>query len=68
MNWEDINKKNNFDFNRLIMCMPDDVRKEMHDLVKLYPTETTKEAADRVYYDQMPEMMFMLPKANNERK
>ena len=44
------------------------LEKEMEDLVKLYPTETTKEAADRVYYDQMPQMMFMLPKANNERK
>lgn len=32
MNWEDINKKHNFDFNRLIMCMPDDVRKEIDQL------------------------------------
>ena len=32
MNWEDINKKHDFDFNRLIMCMPDDVRKEIDQL------------------------------------
>lgn len=44
------------------------LEKEMEDLVKLYPTETTKEADDRVYYDPMPYRMFMLPKANNERK
>lgn len=42
------------------------LEKEMEDLVKLYPTETTKEADDRVYYDPMPYRMFMLPKA--ERK
>ena len=34
MNWEDINKKHNFEFNRLIMCMPDDVRKEIDQLWK----------------------------------
>ena len=32
MTWEDIYKKRNYDFNRLIMCMPDDVRKEIDQL------------------------------------
>ena len=32
MTWEDINSKRNFDFNRLILCMPDDVRKEIDQL------------------------------------
>lgn len=44
------------------------LEKEMDDLVKLYPTETTKEEGDRVYYDPMPYRMFMLPNAKNERK
>jgi len=51
----------------LLGCL-ERLEKEMEDLVKLYPTETTKEADDRVYYDPMPYGMFMLPKANNERK
>jgi len=44
------------------------LEKEMEDLVKLYPTETTREVDDWVYYDPMPYRRFMLPKANNERK
>jgi hypothetical protein len=44
-----------------------DLEKEMEELVKTYPTETTKKVDDRVYYDLMPHRMFMLPKVN-ERK
>lgn len=44
------------------------IEKEMEDLVKLYPTETTRKVDDRVYYDPMPYRRFMLPKANSERK
>ena len=32
MTWEELNGRHNFDFNRLIMCMPDDVRKEIDQL------------------------------------
>ena len=44
------------------------LEKEMEDLVKLYPTETTSEVDDRVYFDPIPYRMFMLNNANNERK
>lgn len=44
------------------------IEKEMEDLVKSYPTETTKKVDDRVYYDQMQHMRFVLHKANSERK
>lgn len=44
------------------------IEKEMEDLVKLYPTETTKEAHDREYIDPISYRMSLIAKTKKEVK
>lgn len=70
MTWEELNRKHDFDFNRLIMCMPEDVRKEVDQLWnggKLNPYKAAERVLQQREMSDKPVDLFEIDRLYEEK-